>query len=263
MQVPSTRCAALQSRVGMSGAWLAPLVVSLTAAAYCHADPALISPNQSLAVESGREVTTAAPSEAPASAGDLVTPPAALGTVDSSRQGRGGAVIVRRHALEDGAMTAVRPIPWYRSSVGALAIVLVLIAAMFYFLRGYARRNRWSEPGKVMPVLARTVLDSRHFLTLVQVGRRLLVLGVSPDKVSILSEITDPCEALEIAAQAGAQFNVLPDFDTVLGHATRQHDGDKAEDKHQDDELHRVRMPSSSALRGLLKRLRTDGAKIA
>lgn len=61
-------------------------------------------------------------------------------------------------------------------------------------------RQLFSHPG--LEVLGRTHLDSRRYLALVRVGRRLLVLGASPDTLTPLGEVTDPAEVTELLAIA-------------------------------------------------------------
>ncbi|MDO8630511.1 MAG: flagellar biosynthetic protein FliO, partial [Phycisphaerales bacterium] len=57
----------------------------------------------------------------------------------------------------------------------------------------------------VMRVVGRTALSPRQSLALVRVGRRFVVVGVSPDRVDAVCDITDSDEVADLAAQASAK----------------------------------------------------------
>ncbi|MDR1519420.1 MAG: flagellar biosynthetic protein FliO [Planctomycetota bacterium] len=61
-------------------------------------------------------------------------------------------------------------------------------------LPGY--RQLFSHPA--MEILGRTHLDPRRYVSLLRVGKRIIVIGVSPDEIHTLSEITDEGEILGI-----------------------------------------------------------------
>jgi flagellar biogenesis protein FliO len=101
--------------------------------------------------------------------------------------------------------------PWHRTGLGALAIVLALIGAGYALLRKYAPGAR--TPGTdAVRVVGRTPLSPKHSLALVRVGRRFVLIGVAGDRVTPLSEVTDPHEVAELAALSG---------DTLQASATR------------------------------------------
>lgn len=56
--------------------------------------------------------------------------------------------------------------------------------------------NWFSHPA--MEVLGRTHLDPRRYVALLRVGKRVLVVGVSPDEINPLSEISDESEVTDI-----------------------------------------------------------------
>ncbi len=73
------------------------------------------------------------------------------------------------------------------------AFIGILVLAKRY-LPGH--RQYFAHPA--MEVLGRTHLDQRRYVSLVRVGKRILVIGVSPDEINPLSEITDESEITTI-----------------------------------------------------------------
>lgn len=85
---------------------------------------------------------------------------------------------------------------WLRT-LGALAVVAVLIFAARWFLR------RWSAAGPAglagpMEVLARASVAPRQQLLLVRLGQRLVLIGAGGGAMSTLAEVTDPAEVNEL-----------------------------------------------------------------
>lgn len=93
--------------------------------------------------------------------------------------------------------------PWYRSGIGALAIVLALVGAAAWGIRRWMPTAR-AVDGRVLQVVARANVSPKHSVVLLGVGRRFLLLGVSGDRVTPLGEVTDPEEVAELSVRAGA-----------------------------------------------------------
>ncbi|MCA1905415.1 MAG: flagellar biosynthetic protein FliO [Desulfarculus sp.] len=89
--------------------------------------------------------------------------------------------------------------------LAALALVLALVLALYWlarrFLPGQAARG--STGG--FKILGRLVLGPRKGLVLVQVGARVLVLGVSEQGINALANIEDPQEVDRLAG-GGVDF---------------------------------------------------------
>ncbi len=71
-----------------------------------------------------------------------------------------------------------------------------------YLMKKYIPGHRQLFSHPAMEVLGRTHLDQRRYVSLLRVGKRIVVLGVSPDEIRSLSEITDEEEItgiLEVA----------------------------------------------------------------
>jgi flagellar protein FliO/FliZ len=88
----------------------------------------------------------------------------------------------------------------------AVSLVLALLFAALWLLRrqgiarfsaGTGRLNSGKQ--RQMQVLERVALDARHALHLVEIGGRLIVVGVSPDGCRRIAGLPAPVEA---AAQA-------------------------------------------------------------
>ncbi len=80
----------------------------------------------------------------------------------------------------------------YLALLGAIMICGLYTAKRF--LPG--SRQLFSCPG--IEILGRTHLDPRRYIALVRVGRRVLVVGVGPDDMAQLSELTDNEEVAEL-----------------------------------------------------------------
>ena len=107
-------------------------------------------------------------------------------------------------------------VPWYRTGIGALAIVLAIMAAGYWLIRRWMPGTRSAESG-VLRVVARTAITPKHSATLIQMGPRFVLVGVSPDRVETLCEITDPDEVAELTARVGSgAFAQTRAFDRVL-----------------------------------------------
>ncbi len=146
---------------------------------------------------------------------------------------------------------AVR-IPWYRSTPGSLAIVLALVGALYFCVRRWAPSAKAAESG-VLRVVARTHLTPKHGLALVQVGRRFLVIGVSPSRVGALAEIGDPEEVADLTVRAeGSEVSKRQAFETLLGRNVAEYAEPAAADNFGQ------RAPSGrGAVGDLLRRLRS------
>ncbi len=83
-----------------------------------------------------------------------------------------------------------------------LALVLGVIAAMALLLRRFLPHQRLLTGSGAIEVVARTGLSSKQQLVLVKVGRRLVLLGVSAERINPLSEVVDPDEVAALMGTA-------------------------------------------------------------
>lgn len=140
----------------------------------------------------------------------------------------------RSSASVPAGRPADRETPWYRSGVGALAIVLVVVAGGYWLVRRYLPSVR-TTGSSALRVVARTSVTPKHHLALVQLGRRFVLVGVSGDRLQTLSEVTETQEVAEVAAQTGATLAGRPNgFDDLLVKESADYhedpDADDAED---------------------------------
>lgn len=105
----------------------------------------------------------------------------------------------RRRARSDGRDYKL-PSMW----PGLLAVVVIcgVFCVILYMVKKYLPGHRQLFSHPAMEVLGRTHLDQRRYVSLIRVGKRIVVVGVSPDEMRALSEITDEAEItgiLEVA----------------------------------------------------------------
>lgn len=103
----------------------------------------------------------------------------------------------------------------------ALAVTVGLIVLTVWGLKWVWEKkglSQWTEDGKVVRVLASTYLSPRKTIHLVEVGKRILVVGVGGDEMSCLDVIREPeeVESLRGAAQQG--------FPKVFNRVLQHHD---------------------------------------
>ncbi len=85
-------------------------------------------------------------------------------------------------------------------TLAALAVVIVLIFAVRMLLKRFAASPSSARRGGAIEVLAQARLASRQQVSLVRLGRRLVLVGSGPTGISPLAEVTDPDEAKELLA---------------------------------------------------------------
>lgn len=162
---------------------------------------ALPSPNQSLSIDedaaSGEKAIDAA------TEGVAVKDIAAAGP--GLAPGRPPTFLGRKRPAADAEAQAIGApqTPWYRTSLGALALVLSLMALLYFALKRWAPSIKMQDAGLVR-VMSRTVVGPRQSLVLLRVGQRVVLVGVSPDRVDRVCEIADSEEVAAITAQAAA-----------------------------------------------------------
>ncbi|MCA8959269.1 MAG: flagellar biosynthetic protein FliO [Planctomycetes bacterium] len=80
----------------------------------------------------------------------------------------------------------------------SIVLVLSLCGAVVLFLRRLQPTARDREGNRVLEVLGRVPVSSKQQVSLVRVGSRVLCVGISPDGIRCLSEITDPVEVARL-----------------------------------------------------------------
>ncbi len=132
------------------------------------------------------------------SVGSLFAAPAAGDGDRAAAASRGGG---------PGAIGALLRLLGWVAAIGVAAVAAVRI------WRKVAPRSMLGFDGGGLKVVGRTALTPRHFIYTVRVGNeRLLVVGVSGDRITALSEFGDPAQILaldrrfpEVLARAGRE----------------------------------------------------------
>lgn len=87
-------------------------------------------------------------------------------------------------------------------------LIGVVVFAVFVFWGGLYLVKRWMPGGQnlfacpAMEVVGRTHLDPRRYVAMLRVGRRVLLLAVSPDEIRPLGEVEDETDVADLLAQA-------------------------------------------------------------
>ena len=105
----------------------------------------------------------------------------------------------------------------------ALLVVLALVIGLAYVLRRASGRMRRTGAGGIL-VLAQVPLGPSQFLSVVDVGGEVLVLGVTEHSVTALSEIEDPDLIVQLreersTGRAPAVLQSFPSFRQWLSRA--------------------------------------------
>jgi len=90
-----------------------------------------------------------------------------------------------------------KPVAWYRSGMVSLVVVLAAVGGVALLFRRFVPSVR-AMSGGTIEVLGRNHLSPKQSLTLVRVGRRVLLIGVTGERLSRLCEIDDPDEVAEL-----------------------------------------------------------------
>ena len=135
----------------------------------------------------------------------------------------------------------------------ALAFVIGLIVVTVWGVKFIWEKQGWNnlgEQSKPIKVLTSTYLAPRKTIHLVEVGKRLLVLGVGNEEVNCLDVITEPgeVEALRQAAQQG--------FPKIFNRIVQKH-----ETVQQEAETHKIIAESSQLVGGYLEKLKRISKK--
>jgi flagellar protein FliO/FliZ len=117
-------------------------------------------------------------------------------------------------------------VPWYRSGLVSLAVVLGVIVVVTLLIRRLLPSVRAMSSGAI-EILGRNHLAPKQSLTLVRVGRRIVLVGVTPDRISTLCVIDNPHEVAELAGAVSAKGK--SGFEKVLGEAATAFGGPDTE----------------------------------
>lgn len=92
----------------------------------------------------------------------------------------------------------------------ALAIVLGGMFVMLHFARRFLGRVGGANAQRLVRVIASQAIGVKKSVTLVDVPDAVLVLGVTGDRIQLLSRIEDPDALARVRAYAGAAGASVP-----------------------------------------------------
>ena len=75
--------------------------------------------------------------------------------------------------------------------LSALGIVLGGMLLLFYFMKRYLKRDFSGSKNKLIRVLATSYIGVKKHISLIEVPGSVLVVGITNDRISLLSKIED------------------------------------------------------------------------
>lgn len=137
---------------------------------------------------------------------------------------------------------------WRVGDLLPLTIVLGLVAAAAWIVKRTMPARRLATGSGVLEIVARMPLSSKQSLVLVKMGRQLVLVGVSPDRVNTLCLVDDPDQVAELIGRIASQSP--HSATTGFGQSLHQ----QVEAFHEMDEEAVVHGPGG--VRGLLEKVR-------
>ncbi len=158
----------------------------------------------------------------------------------------------RPQAIKQSAGTGVQ---WYRNGFVALGAVLLLIAIIAWGLKRFGSKGQLG--GSAIRVLSRSHLSPKQSLALIRVSDRVMLVGITPDRISHLTTFDDPAGVDMMTA--GTNANALPrePFVGLLDSESKLFEVDDDVEEHvASADLGTVRQ-TRRTLKGLLGRVRS------
>jgi flagellar protein FliO/FliZ len=135
----------------------------------------------------------------------------------------GGAAIDRAVATTQAAVSAGSFIDLGRV-ITALAIVLGTILVGRFVVRKLFPGSTASSAGRAVKVLSRNVIAPRQQVMLLQVGKRIIVVGDSAGQMNTLANIDDPDEVAELIGATQSVTTDLGGFKSLFGKRQDEYD---------------------------------------
>lgn len=137
---------------------------------------------------------------------------------------------------------------WPGWEVLPLAVVVGLILGVAWVIKRFMPGSRMLTGAGVMEIVARLPLSGKQSLLLVKVGRRLILLGVSAERITALDVLDDPEQTALLLGEAASRRpdSISQAFADAFGRETHQymeHDSPSSD-------------ASWGAVRGLLEKVR-------
>jgi len=93
---------------------------------------------------------------------------------------------------------------WSLIDLWPLVVVLLLIAVMVVILKRAVPARRFLSGSGILQVVARTHVSPKQQILLVRLGRRLILVGVSPERIGTLTIVDDPEQVALLLGEAAS-----------------------------------------------------------
>lgn len=119
---------------------------------------------------------------------------------------------------------AVPRIESFTTAGAGLAIVVGLFLVCAWLLRRSGPKPTSPLPSEVVSVLGRVPLAARNFAHLLQVGNKLVLVSITPEGVSPITEVTDPAEVQRLLGLClrNQKHSTTAEFHTVLEQLSKE-----------------------------------------
>lgn len=119
---------------------------------------------------------------------------------------------------------ALPKIESFTTAGAGLAIVVGLFLVCMWLLKGSTPKSTSPLPSEAVSVLGRVPLAARNFAHLMKVGHKLVLVAITPEGVSTITEIEDPAEVQRILGlcMQNNKHSTSAEFRDVLKHLTQE-----------------------------------------
>ncbi len=186
-----------------------------------------------------------------------------------------GAGALRRHRPSSASQgragrSSMSSSSWYGDGLIPLAVVLGLIALATMALKRWGGKFRAAVGGghKNLEIVSRLALSPKQSVCVIRLARQLLVVGVTPDRISSLTVIEDPETVCRLLGGSATSGSASMDFSGLFSRESADYDAPDRDDEDEaelplpadDRPLRRAR----TEVAGLLERLqRREGVRPA
>lgn|GEM_PF-2622572 len=169
----------------------------------------------------------------------------------------GGSAIRRDAAGQRSSPFELGSGPWYRSGLVSICVVLALVWLIYKAARRWIPGSKVPDSG-LLNVVARTTLTPKQHVALVRLGRRFVMVGVSPDRIDQLCVVDDAEEVSELIIRTdGGTVPRSSEFDLELSREMSDYDLAHERDVDRDAVLGAPGTPCRPPLQELLNRLQS------
>jgi flagellar protein FliO/FliZ len=111
----------------------------------------------------------------------------------------------------------------YYKVLGSLLLVLALLFLVAYGLKRWGHFLHKSVPGQRINIVARQPLGPKHYLLLVEVLDRTLLLGVSPEGIHLLTPLAKAASDSDSEPPTETKADTREHFQAMLDKFTGSH----------------------------------------